>query len=46
MWCQVESALTVVVRPSVAVQDLKAVQGLLRSFTAQATPCALRLRVN
>ncbi|KPC57561.1 Unknown protein sequence [Pseudomonas amygdali pv. morsprunorum] len=46
VWCQVESALPVAVRPSGPLQGLKTVQGLLRSFTAQATPCALRLLVN
>lgn len=40
------SVAPVAVRPTSTAQDLQDVQGLLRSFTAQASPCALRLLVN
>ena len=40
-----ESAPPVAVRPSETAEDLKAVQGLLRSFAALAPPCARCLPV-
>ena len=39
------STVPVAVRPPKTAQGLKTVRGLLRSFTALASPCALRLLV-